>query len=661
MRRRLPFVVTLTTLALAAVSAGAETMLAAPIVSRFTAGEACGVFNDQAEFEAAMENSGLGLMGVEGFYGAFMPPDAAYVFDDPLCGGIPSAPDGFPFQTGLEQLNLCVQSNFEHNPGTPGPRGVDGLVALSPAFLGVLSTIVLPVEFVDSLDLMFSEPNPTAVGFNPISLLGGDEVKVHVYDTSNTLLATATSPADAPGQIFWGVLCPEAIGRINIFDTDNGVEGGDFISMWVAPVCGDGECVAESCDTCPEDCVACINDDCEDSIPIFDGETDFSTIGATTDGANHGFCQYGQTHDIWYDYTATCTGALTVATCGAADYDTDIVIYSGCEMPCPPGTGHLWGCSDNALGCSSGSMLVVAVTEGSCYKIRVGGEYDNDQGTGTLSLTCAPNLPGDMVFFMDQAEFEVFADGQGVVLNGVETFEEAILPPSSVALADQPLQPGVPNQPDTGFPFPNGLEGVANIIYQLNLDGGNPDDPNPGPNSENALTVRSAGFQGAPSDGVVSTPLGASTDVIFTHDGISAVGFTTMSYILDGAAVEIRIFDRDDVLRAVGYAPTNSFGSYFFGVWSPLSIGRINVWDPQGGQEGFDNIQIWVSVDLLCGDCPTDVDGSGNTGAADLAFLLGLWGPCAPGEACTCLDADGHGTIGAEDLAALLGAWGPCP
>ncbi len=61
-----------------------------------------------------------------------------------------------------------------------------------------------------------------------------------------------------------------------------------------------------------------------------------------------------------------------------------------------------------------------------------------------------------------------------------------------------------------------------------------------------------------------------------------------------------------------------------------------------------------------CGDCPTDVDGSGNTGASDLAVLLGSWGPCSPGDPCECLDADSDGLIGAFDLAVLLGAWGPC-
>ncbi|MCH8968375.1 MAG: hypothetical protein IIA66_04580 [Planctomycetes bacterium] len=67
-----------------------------------------------------------------------------------------------------------------------------------------------------------------------------------------------------------------------------------------------------------------------------------------------------------------------------------------------------------------------------------------------------------------------------------------------------------------------------------------------------------------------------------------------------------------------------------------------------------------TGVCVGCGPCPTDVDGDGNTGASDLAVLLGSWGPCAPGNSCACLDADGDLNIGAFDLAFLLGAWGPC-
>ena len=56
--------------------------------------------------------------------------------------------------------------------------------------------------------------------------------------------------------------------------------------------------------------------------------------------------------------------------------------------------------------------------------------------------------------------------------------------------------------------------------------------------------------------------------------------------------------------------------------------------------------------------CATDTNGDGDTDAADLAVLLGSWGPVDADE---CLDNDTSGSIDAFDLAVLLGAWGPCP
>ncbi len=56
--------------------------------------------------------------------------------------------------------------------------------------------------------------------------------------------------------------------------------------------------------------------------------------------------------------------------------------------------------------------------------------------------------------------------------------------------------------------------------------------------------------------------------------------------------------------------------------------------------------------------CPADFDHSGDVGAADLAILLGTWGPC---DASCCTNLDGDTLVSAGDLALLLGAWGPCP
>jgi len=131
-----------------------------------------------------------------------------------------------------------------------------------------------------------------------------------------------------------------------------------------------------------------LNDLCADATSITDGATVYSTVGATTDGAGNGAsCQFdGQTyHDIWFTYTATCTGDLTVSTCDAADYDPDVVIYDGTDC----GALVLLGCADDTPGCGGfTNEQTVPVVSGNGYLIRVGGFSDGDQGSGTLTLTC---------------------------------------------------------------------------------------------------------------------------------------------------------------------------------------------------------------------------------------------------------------------------------
>ncbi len=59
---------------------------------------------------------------------------------------------------------------------------------------------------------------------------------------------------------------------------------------------------------------------------------------------------------------------------------------------------------------------------------------------------------------------------------------------------------------------------------------------------------------------------------------------------------------------------------------------------------------------LAAAACPADLTGDDIVDAADLAQLLGAWGPDS-GPA----DLNGDGLVNAADLAQLLGAWGPCP
>ena len=57
------------------------------------------------------------------------------------------------------------------------------------------------------------------------------DTTIKVYDTANVEILSTTSPGDATGANFWGVLSNVPIGRINIFDVV-GAEGGDNIQLW---------------------------------------------------------------------------------------------------------------------------------------------------------------------------------------------------------------------------------------------------------------------------------------------------------------------------------------------------------------------------------------------------------------------------------------------
>ncbi|MHC4989927.1 MAG: hypothetical protein ACYTGC_03010, partial [Planctomycetota bacterium] len=131
------------------------------------------------------------------------------------------------------------------------------------------------------------------------------------------------------------------------------------------------------------------NDDCADAFTIVDGDTPYDTTGASTDGPVHSSCQFdGQTYnDIWYHYTALGSGDLTVSTCGNAVYDSDLVVYDGCDC----GDLQLLGCSDDADGCPNfSSEVTVPVVTGGCYLIRVGGWNAANEGPGTLEVSGPP-------------------------------------------------------------------------------------------------------------------------------------------------------------------------------------------------------------------------------------------------------------------------------
>jgi hypothetical protein len=128
------------------------------------------------------------------------------------------------------------------------------------------------------------------------------------------------------------------------------------------------------------------NDNCADRIDALDGDTAFSTIGATTDGPDDPTCNEGfpsnNNQDIWYNYTASCTGTVTVSLCGSG-FDTKLTVYDGCT--CPAVVAATLACNDDFCGLQS--QVTFSATQGNCYKIRVGG-FGAATGAGTMNISC---------------------------------------------------------------------------------------------------------------------------------------------------------------------------------------------------------------------------------------------------------------------------------
>lgn len=138
---------------------------------------------------------------------------------------------------------------------------------------------------------------------------------------------------------------------------------------------------------------------------ITNGTWPFTTVGASTSGGPEPECLASGSDqifdDVYYSITASCTGNMTVSTCGTANFDTRIAVYEGCGYVGGPifvcNLTQLIGCNDDAGGCAGfSSKLTVPVTQGTCYRIRIGGFTEDVEGNGTFTVTCAPTCPGDL-------------------------------------------------------------------------------------------------------------------------------------------------------------------------------------------------------------------------------------------------------------------------
>jgi len=145
-----------------------------------------------------------------------------------------------------------------------------------------------------------------------------------------------------------------------------------MIDTWPAP-----DCLPNFTLTIQETPPPPPNDDCEDAT-VIGNVTDlpFSTSYASHDGPTD--CM--TSNNVWYSYTATCDGRLTVDLCGSG-FDTKLGIWAGSD--CPPTT--MVACNDDFCGLQSQAMI--RVNTGEEYLFEVGG-YSTASGDGDITVSC---------------------------------------------------------------------------------------------------------------------------------------------------------------------------------------------------------------------------------------------------------------------------------
>jgi lysyl endopeptidase len=145
-----------------------------------------------------------------------------------------------------------------------------------------------------------------------------------------------------------------------------------------------------------------VNNECNAAISTGAAALAFNTTYATNSAvAIPSSCHAGGSttinKDLWYQFVVECTGEASVSTCGAAGFDTSLVVYPGTS--CPTASTAVVACNDNGTGCASSTSTVTwPVIEGESYYIRLGSP-SNTGGTGTITLGCTaapPPCPSDL-------------------------------------------------------------------------------------------------------------------------------------------------------------------------------------------------------------------------------------------------------------------------
>ncbi|MCH8344112.1 MAG: hypothetical protein IH983_08990 [Planctomycetes bacterium] len=527
----------------------------------------------------------------------------------------------------------------------------------------------------------------------------------------------AVNPACCFSQ--WDDLCVQLASKLCVQEPACGVAGtGDCSVANGSPFCDDLECCETvcavdtfCCDTewdqiCADEAAelcACTpadvppNDDCANAVAVSEGVFAYTTACATHDGPADPTgleCDDkvgpvpGAGLEVWFDYTPGFSGTARVYTCGQADYDTELIVYDGCDCPAPD--ANIIDCNNTGLTCpagDTGSEIVFDVVAGNCYKIAVGGLYAfTGAGTVTIEPAVIPDACVNGIGDCLQANGTVGCADQAccvaICANNPDCcdldWDQACADAAATdcgALPCGPIDTSAANL-DEGEPCGDDTNGGCNstppaftdivsgdvIAGTAWGDGGTRDT------DWYRINVTSA--DDADGDGQVDIHYNVLAELpIVSFLLVDPVGNCNLDDLETPGTVA---YSQSCTQIGVGMATVAAPGEYFVFVATGTAAGGA-IFDgypcsPPGPGPFDNNYLLCVNVvddgeviDTTCPSeqepCPWDLNGSGDVGILDLLALLAAWGP-NPGDPA---DFDGNGTVDIFDLLTLIANWGGCP
>ena len=269
-----------------------------------------------------------------------------------------------------------------------------------------------------------------------------------------------------------------------------------------------------------------------------------STVGATapnnTSSSALASCSLGQSFfDVFYSYTAPCTGSATFATCGS--YDTILSVHGAC--PTLTANNQIVGAcnNDGGGGCTPGSQVTVAVTGGTTYLVRVVGAVGAAAGNSFTLTWALPDVtppsitcPGPQAFTAPNPCSGPIPDYTSLAtasdLCGSVVVTQSPLPGSTVPVGSFPVTltatDGSSNTANCNFTVTvtgTGMPAVTYVDPSFTAAGTNPPGPGESVGCDSFATIQAA-INAVTAGGTVNVAAGNYNEDVSVTNGVSVLG-----------------------------------------------------------------------------------------------------------------------------------------